>query len=714
MTGLIAENWNTFGDDIDLALDGIWSARGSNFGIGSPETTLEIPSWEEDGQYWLKMDGRGAGMRRGFPTGAQSAVGVCETVYLPELPNLNDRGWLMDLRDGSNASIAKMKVTTDGNLTIHNSAGTQIAATAAPVITAGAAIKIQAQFTFHATLGEVEVRINGVAAPVINATGLVMDGSCTQIFFGNNDTSVGPNLLWYQQFMAVYSLTGTYNDDFPNITGVATVYPAADTVDAGFTPRPRQIIDAGVLIVPGSASVLDCAASADYDLGSADFTLECFYRPVEPVTGSNFGTLLGKWSASTSKRSYRLVQYGPDTNGGQLRFEITTDGTLATLQTILAVTYPFQVGVIYDIAVVRESGQTRLYIDGRQVGLDQPDAFTYYASTTLAKFTVGGEMSGVGSSVLSNSSVNAIFDEVRITPGVARYDSNYTPTTIPYPRSAPSDPDFADVVLLAGFDEGITDESDAAHTLTARGSTARLVPDDGAAAYQTVNPTAPLDDRYLEAALVSATGILTLTANPANGNQVVLGSQTYTYNTVLGGADSVLIGADEEESIANLVAAINGDAGEGTLYGTGTTPNADATAEAAPTSVQLTATAITPGTAGNSIISTETITGGSWTGATLAGGAEIPAPSRFTLSRLDPTVTGVRWIEMRNRSYVVGGDGSLQLSFQVDGDDAPGADNALTSNPTYRFDVIEEDPHTAAALTPTSIVNGSVVLERTA
>lgn len=703
MSGLLLDNFETYGNDVARIYEGIYAGGGNG-------ASLEIPSFDTEGRYWLYLGAANGYVRRATGSGL-TAVGYFMRAYLPALPAAANRAYLGAFHDGSNNPTFQLRVQPDGTLLVYNSAGTQVAASSAPCIVAGTLHKIQAQITFNNGAGAVQVRVDGTV--VINATSLVLAGTGNLFVLGLGSDG-GNRAPMYIKDYAVYSLTGTYNDDWPSITGVGTIFPDADTVDDGMTPRPRQIIDAGVLLVPGSGSVLDCGTDTDYDLGTADYTLEFRYRPVEPVTGTNFATLIGKWSASNSARSYRLVQYGPDVNDGALQFQITTDGTLATLQTILSLIYPFEIGHEYAIAIERESGQTRIYIDGVQVGLDVADAYTYYASGLNAKFTVGGEMSGTGSTVLANSSVNAIFDEVRVTPGVARYSANYTPATTPFPRSAPSDPNFASVVLLAGFDEAVEDESSVGQTLTVRGSAARLVPGDGEFAYQTVNASAPLDDRYLEAAFVPATGILTLTANPSNAETVTLGASTYTFNTVLGGAGSVLIGVDEEASLSNLAAAINGGPGEGTLYGTGTTPNASATAAVAPTVTQLTATAITPGTAGNSIASTETLSAGSWTGATLSGGAEIPGPSRFGIQTLPPTVTGVRWIEMRNRSYVNDGTADLQVTFQVNGANAAGTNRSISSTPTYYFDVVEEDPDTAGALTPTSINNGSLQVERTA
>lgn len=711
MSGLRAEAYSIYGTDISLMLQGRLNAVGSDFGVGASDTVLAVPAWELLGKPWLGMLGRGAGVRYNLRASGTDG-GMAVWLRLPALPNLNNRMWLADIRAGDNTSLCQIRITTDGNLTVHNSAGTQVAATSAPCVIPGTLQKFQFQYVLNAGAGTFEMRVGPDV--VINATGLTMAGTATQAFHGLSDTSVGPHGEMWINANANWSLSGSYNDDWPAMTGVATHYPAADTATAGFTPYPRQKIEDGIFYVPGSGSLLDCDANTDYDLGSGDYTIETFYRPVEPVAGSGFATLLGKWSASTNRRSYRLVQYGPTANEGHLRLEVTTDGTLATLVTVLDINYPFNIGQWYDIAVQRDTGMTSIYINGVRVAPPVADANVYYAAGANAKFCVGGEMSGVATSVLANSSVNGMFDETRITPGVARYSANYTPTAVPYPRSAPSDPDFASVVLLCGFDTGIVDESSQAQTLTARGTAAQLIPDDGAAAYETINPTSPLDDRYLAADLVSAAGILTLSALPGDTETVTIGASVYTFNTSLGAAGSVLIGADVEESLENLANAVNGGPGEGVTYGTGTVINVSATAEVGPTSVQLTATAITPGAAGNAIASTETLANGTWTGTTLAGGADIPGPSAFTITPLNPTVTGVRWIEMIDRSFLDDGSGSLQKSFDVNGSADAGTDNALTTSPTYRADTFEEDPDTSAGLTPTSINNGLFVLERTA
>lgn len=131
---------------------------------------------------------------------------------------------------------------------------------------------------------------------------------------------------------------------------------------------------------------------------------------------------------------------------------------------------------------------------------------------------------------------------------------------------------------------------------------------------------------------IAATGILTFTGNAVDTQVVVLGGTTYTFQTSLvDSANNVLIGATASDSIDNLIAAITAGAGVGTLYGTGTVANTDATA-AAGAGDTMDATALTLGLAGNSVTTTETQTNASWGAVTLEGGVDVYAVSTTELT----------------------------------------------------------------------------------
>jgi len=87
-------------------------------------------------------------------------------------------------------------------------------------------------------------------------------------------------------------------------------------------------------------------------------------------------------------------------------------------------------------------------------------------------------------------------------------------------------------------------------------------------------------------------------------------------------ANDVLIGANAEACIDNLVYAVTADSEQaGTKFGTGTTANTSATAVKASSST-MTVTASTAGEAGNLVATTETSTNCSFGGTTLSGGED--------------------------------------------------------------------------------------------
>jgi len=108
-------------------------------------------------------------------------------------------------------------------------------------------------------------------------------------------------------------------------------------------------------------------------------------------------------------------------------------------------------------------------------------------------------------------------------------------------------------------------------------------------------------------------------ATTATGGQVDFASPTLTGGEAAEAAYSVEIGATASDTLDNLIAAINGDAGEGTDYGTGTVAHPDVTA-AAGTGDTVDITATVAGTAGNDIDTTADSSDVSFGALTLEGG----------------------------------------------------------------------------------------------
>lgn len=140
-----------------------------------------------------------------------------------------------------------------------------------------------------------------------------------------------------------------------------------------------------------------------------------------------------------------------------------------------------------------------------------------------------------------------------------------------------------------------------------------------------------------------ATGTLTSDATaPSDGDTVTIGSKTYTFKTTLGTADGeVLIGGSAANALSHLKEAVNLTGSPGTNYTTATTANTQVSAGTL-TATTLVFTALSSGTAGNTIGSTETSSHLSFGGTTLSGGTDDGGAGNFTLEGKGALVAGRR------------------------------------------------------------------------
>lgn len=124
------------------------------------------------------------------------------------------------------------------------------------------------------------------------------------------------------------------------------------------------------------------------------------------------------------------------------------------------------------------------------------------------------------------------------------------------------------------------------------------------------------------AAAVNASQTLTFAGNAVANETVVVGGVTYTWKAAVGAtANEVLVGATAADSAQNLYDAINATASaSGVTFGSSTVVNPQVRASAV-TATTVVVQAKLPGSVGNLIPSTETMTAGSWGAATLAGGS---------------------------------------------------------------------------------------------
>ena len=672
---------------VDLVgLIGVWADVQVSTAIFTP--SIVVPSFgARTGTKCLEFRPTGTSSNRGLRAvlrlTAANTIFIAGGFYLDGLPGNNTRVSIT-LRDAANAQIGEITFGSTGTIIIRDAAGNEIGVSSAPVISANAWTFLEIKVVMSTSVGEFQVR-DAAGNVLANVSGLnIGTGPIAGISF-RNINNIDDGYRWYLDDFSVKDSTGSFMNGFYPTGGVRNflVRPNADVTPVNWEFIARRMFDVGVgQILDDQTAGFHVPDAAALRPGTGDFTFEGTFRwNALPGTGE-IQYLGAKWREGNNHRSWRLFLYE---NGGNyyLSFEYSTDGTTGTLVTVHD--FPFEPDVYrpYTIAVCRASGVNRLFIDGVRVGPAVADTANYYSHNS--PMAIGAHMTS-GSAV--DDAFNGWLDEIRYTVGVGRYTADYTPATVKFPRTVGGDPDFASVQLLMGFDTlTAIDESSAGRTVTTDAPAQTLITDDGLFAYQSIDKIGR-DDTFIEAAYLPATGTFELTGLPSAAETVVIGSDTYTFVAALAAAYDVLIGVDAEETIDNLIAAVNQDAGAGVIYGTGTVANADADATALPGAITK-ITAILPGTAGNSIVFTTTVTNSTISGSgTLAGGTDIPSPSTYFIERLPRGTTRVDSISLFTRRSVYGPGGATMTPSFVDGSNASsnGTTAAAPANPAWQVD----------------------------
>ncbi len=199
-----------------------------------------------------------------------------------------------------------------------------------------------------------------------------------------------------------------------------------------------------------------------------------------------------------------------------------------------------------------------------------------------------------------------------------------------------------------------------------------------------------LDMNLDAAASIPATGTLTMSGQPSDGDTVTIGGTTYTFATTLTStADQVLIGASASDTLANLAGAIGAETGggqaAGTTYSTGTLANTSATVTGS-TSSTLSLQATADGTAGNSIATTSSDTGSvSFGSSTLAGAVDGSGSGSFS----EPVVAYDSLGVSHTLTFNFTKEATNQWGYQITilGSDVGGTGGPVTiSSGTLKFD----------------------------
>lgn len=707
MTALFMDGFDNYGSGSTGAanmLEGAWAQVPGSIGVPVWGVGTGLESYQGS-----------VGPTRVVLSSTQSHVYQSFRYSVDGLPINNTSDIICEFRDVSNVVIAQLVAFSTGAVALTKADFTLIGATQGPVLVSRTWHFLEMEFDQAG--GNFNLRVddaNASQSPVIAVTGQTWTNPVAQIAFVDQGAGAVPS--WIDDVF-IRNASGSQNNGWLGDRRIATLLVDGDTATTGWSANRYTELGAGILDNTHANAFVSSPTATSLNIGASDFTLEGFFRLQSLPTSTNKSTLWSRWDQLANQRSYEFFLGSQSLNGGSLCFQTSTDGTSGTITQSIIYPWTPALNTWYHLAVVRASNQLLLFVNGAQFGLPISDSTTYFAGTS--PLGLGSEVNSSGA--VANTGFDGWIDEIRFTNGFARYTSNFTVPTSEFPRNVGGDPQFADVVLLAGFDTVIQDESSFARSFAGSNGSVQFTPNDGASVgvWPVIGKSIPDDNTYINAPFIPATSILTVTVKPTNTNTVTVGTKdgtvaaVYTFKTSLASAFDVLIDTTIQATLQNLFNAINSGPGAGTKYGTSTTANFDVFATQLPAG-QMQVTANVPGTAGNAIATSKSGFTGGWTGSTLAGGVNIPGPSNFKLQRLPPATTIVSAVQVSLRSFKSdAGAGSINSALVgAIGGVATGSTHSLSVNPTYYNDIYETDPDTSGPITPTTLVNGAIQVNR--
>jgi hypothetical protein len=170
----------------------------------------------------------------------------------------------------------------------------------------------------------------------------------------------------------------------------------------------------GSMYFDGTGDWLVIPSSNLFILGTGDFTIEAWGYP-SVVGGGGLSKGLFQITSSagfstSATNSLAVATTNPSGNWGCIAANAFNNSSTAAV-----------VNTWYHLALVRNSGTTKLYVNGTSV-LSFADTTNY----TCTFLTIGGYYD-------TNNIWNGYIDDLRITKGYARYTGNFTPPTAPFP-----------------------------------------------------------------------------------------------------------------------------------------------------------------------------------------------------------------------------------------------------------------------------------------
>jgi hypothetical protein len=166
----------------------------------------------------------------------------------------------------------------------------------------------------------------------------------------------------------------------------------------------------------GSGDYLYSDGSSDFVFGTGDFTVDFWWRPDGAL--STYMVLIDWRPSGTLSGNYPVLVFIP-TASPHIVYQIGNTVSITGTATISA-------GNWYHIAIARSGTSTKLFINGNQDGSTASDSTDYIVGANRPTLDNGYD------TVADQELLAGWIDELRISKGVARWITNFTPPITPF------------------------------------------------------------------------------------------------------------------------------------------------------------------------------------------------------------------------------------------------------------------------------------------
>lgn len=311
------DNFGSYGSTIAYMLNGLYAQAGNGASL------VADPDPSGDGEVVLECAAAGANTTtvcRKVMTTPSSTVGVALRLWMSALPSSADMSpHPIIFCNDSNQVLVAVFITTTGAIDVLlngvTTGSTILASSAGPVLVANAWQHIEMKVLFDATVGTVEVRVDGVA--VIDEDSLdtigAVTGPCAQIRQDDDKTASGSGVGWYIKDYIIWDSTGDHNNDFMGSCSVIRLAPDGDVTLGGWLPSSGStgfdLIDESPPVDTGYVSADDAPPAA------AEFSLEDLPPDVTSVRGLMMLGRMMKTDGGDAQVQMSMVSNGMEDNG---------------------------------------------------------------------------------------------------------------------------------------------------------------------------------------------------------------------------------------------------------------------------------------------------------------------------------------------------------------------------------------------------------------